>query len=432
MQPASLVESAVVAETGAPRRPFALRAFDGVGRVLRAAGVPFGRLDSASLLAQAQRRSGLSDFGDGVFREGFERLTRSLETEARLTPFGRFAARRDLLRLLENRLRVHDVLTRHPEIERQPIVKPLFVVGLPRTGTSILHELLAQDPASRVPMTWEVMYPWPPPEAATFRSDPRIAQVSAHFAGVDRVIPGFQAMHPMGAELPQEDVAITSHDFASLIFHTAYRVPGYQAWLDGVDLRPVYATHRRWLQYFQWKVPAQRWVLKSPGHLWALDALLAVYPDARIVQTHRDPLQVVASLASLITKLRGMGSDEVDPREIGADWTARLAEGLRMTAEARDRAAGGAARFFDVRFSDLIGREIEQVRRIYDHFEMEFSAEADSRMRRFLAENPRDKHGRHRYSLSFAHLDPVALRPLFASYQQRFGVDSEPAERERT
>ena len=145
----------------------------------------------------------------------------------------------------------------------------------------------------------------------------------------------------MGARLPQECVAITAHEFASLIFHTSYRIPGYQRWLEGEDLRPVYASHRRWLQYLQWRCPAERWVLKSPGHLWALDALLAVYPDARIVQTHRDPLQVVASLVSLVTKLRGLASDAADPLEIGGDWADRLATGLQLASQARERRGGG-------------------------------------------------------------------------------------------
>jgi hypothetical protein len=425
MQPARGGRSAVVASAAPPWRPLGLRAFDALGRALRAAGWPLLRLDAEALCAAARRRTGLSDFGDGAFREPLGRLVASLESEARLTPFGRFVARRDLLRLLENRLRWHDTLLRHPEIGAREVRAPLFVIGLPRTGTSILHELLAQDGANRVPMTWEVMHPWPPPERASFETDPRIARVEAHLRGIDRVLPGFQAMHPMGARLPQECVALTAHDFASMIFHTSYRVPGYQAWLERADLRGVYAGHRRWLQYLQWRCPAERWVLKSPGHLWALDALLAVYPDARIVQTHRDPLAVLASLASLITKLRGLASDAVDPHEIGADWAQRLAAGLRAASEARERAAPAAAQFLDVRFTDLVGRELEQVRRIYEHFGMDLRPEASERMRRFLAENPRDKHGRHRYSLTFAGLEADALRPAFADYQERFDVASE-------
>ena len=220
-----------------PRRPLGLRLLNRTGRALRAVGLPVLRLDEAWLLARASRRSGLDDFGDGAFRECLRRLLDALEHEAALTLLGRLIARADCVRLLENRLRIVHTLRRHPEIERQDIRQPIFIVGLPRTGTTILPELLAQDPANRVPMTWEVMHPWPPPERATYRTDPRIAQVEKHFAGVDRLVPGFKAMHPMGAELPQECVALTAHDFASMLFSTTHDVPSYDAWL-----KPGHAT----------------------------------------------------------------------------------------------------------------------------------------------------------------------------------------------
>jgi Sulfotransferase family len=411
------------------RRPLALRVLNGVGGALRAAGVPLVPLDEATLCARATRATGLADFGDGRFREPLRRLLDGFEREAGLSVLGRLIARADVVRLLANRLRMMDAHTRHPEIAAGEIRRPIFVVGLPRTGTSILHELLAQDPANRVPMTWEVMHPWPPPERATYDADPRIAQVEKHFGGIDRLIPGFKTMHPMGARLPQECVALTAHDFASMLFSTTHRVPSYHAWLDAADLRWVYASHRRQLQYLQWKCPPERppgrWALKSPGHLWALEALLAVYPDARIVQTHRDPLQVIASLASLVTLLRGLASDRVDPVAIGAEWTARLAAGLEHTMSVRARGLPPDARVFDVQFAELLRDEVGMVRRIYAHFDLALSSEAESRMRAFLAENPRDKHGRHRYALSSAGLDPATERGRYARYQERFGVPSE-------
>jgi Sulfotransferase family len=374
------------------------------------------------------RTTGLTDFGDAAFRAALGRLVDALEGEADLTLLGRVIARTDLVRFLENRLRMVDTIHRHPEITAAPIERPLFIVGLPRTGTSILHELLAQDPANRVPMTWEVMHPWPPPERATYTTDPRIAQVDRHFAGVDRLIPGFKAMHPMGATLPQECVALTAHDFASMVFHPTYRVPSYQAWLDAADLRGVYASHRRQLQYLQWRCPGERWVLKSPGHLWALDALLAVYPDARIVQTHRDPLKVVASLANLVALLRTMASDRVDRHEIGTDWTRLLAAGLERSMAVRARRPEGDPQVFDMHFAELLRDEIGMVRRIYAHFGLDLSADAEARMRRFLAANPRDRHGVHRYTLAAAGLNARRERLRFAAYQARFGIASEPVE----
>jgi hypothetical protein len=315
-----------------------------------------------------------------------------------------------------------DVLTHHPQIAAGEIRQPIVIVGLPRTGTTILHELLAQDPANRVPMTWEVMYPWPPPQESTYETDPRIAVVEKHLAGVDRLIPGFKSMHPMGARLPQECVALTAHDFASMVFSTTHAVPSYQAWLDRADLRWVYAAHRRQLQYLQWRCPAERWALKSPGHLWALDALLAEYPDACIVQTHRDPLNVIASLANLVATLRGMSSERIDRPVIGAEWTTRLADGLTRATAVRDHLPAGTTPPFDMQFGEFLRDEVGMVRRIYAHFGWTLSDEAAARMRRFLAANPRDKHGAHRYTLADAGLDAATERARYAAYVDRFGV----------
>jgi sulfotransferase family protein len=405
-------------------RPIGLRLLNGAGAALRGLGLPWLDLDPAALVAKARRQTGLDDFGDDAFREPLARLTASLEDEARLTTLGRMIARSDFLRLLTNRLRVTDVRRRHPEIASGRIVRPLFILGLPRTGTSILHELLAQDPENRVPMTWEVMTPVPPPETATFESDPRIDEVERHFAGIDRLLPDFKSMHPMGARLPQECVAITQYELASLVWHTTHRVPSYQAWLDATDR--LYAAHRRWLQYFQWKAPARHWVLKSPGHLWTLDALLAEYPDAGIVQTHRDPLRVIASLVSLICTLRSIASDDIDPHEIGADWTVRLAAGLAHTMHVR--AALPASQVFDVHFKDFMRDEIATVRRLYVHFGRELPPAAETRMRRFLTDNRADKHGRHTYRLALGGLDERTERRRYAEYQQHHQIPSEPVE----
>jgi hypothetical protein len=405
--------------------PLPVRALNRAGAALGAAGWRLPSLVPEALLGAAQRRTRLSDFGDPFFRDGLARLSESFEREAHLTTLGRVMARSDVLRLLENRLRMQDVLRRHPEIEAAPVERPIFVLGLPRTGTSILHELLAQDPASRVPLTWEAMHPWPPPERASYDSDPRIAQVEQHLSGIDRLLPDFKRMHPMGALLPQECVALTAHDFATMIHHTSHRVPSYQDWLESVDHRPVYAAHRRQLQYLQWRCPGSPWVLKSPAHLWTLDALLEVYPDARLVFTHRDPLSVIASLVSLIATLRSLASDRVDPHEIGADWSARLADGLSRAMGVRERLALGEARVVDVHFGALVGNEIETVRGIYERFGLALSPEAEARMRRFLAANPKDKHGAHRYELGFAGLDRAHERRRYAAYQERFAIPSE-------
>jgi hypothetical protein len=271
------------------------------------------------------------------------------------------------------------------------------------------------------------MHVHPAPERATYETDPRIARVEKHLAGVDRLIPNFKAMHPMGSTLPQECVALTAHDFASMLFTTTHTLPTYQAWLDRNDLGWVYASHRRQLQYLQWRCPAERWVLKSPGHLWAMGALLAEYPDARIVQTHRDPLRVIASLASLIALLRSMASDAIDRHAIGVEWTERLAAGLAHATDVRQGRPADAPPVFDMQFQDFIRDEIGMVRRIYEHFGLALSPDAEARMRRFLAANPKDKHGAHRYTLADAGLDVATERARYEAYSARYAIASEPA-----
>ncbi len=409
-------------------RSLSVRILNRVGAALRSLGLPLLSLDENALIARATRSTGLHDFGGDEFREGLRRLLDSLEGEAELSALGRMIARADVTRLLENRLRITDTLRRSPQIEEGEIRRPIFIIGLPRTGTTILHELMALDPDNRVLMSWEAMCPWPPPERATYESDPRIAEVDEHLAGVDKIIPGFKQMHRMGARLPQECVVLTSHDFAAVLFHTTYNVRGYQAWLDTIDMGPVYASHKRQLQYLQWRCPADRWVLKSPAHLWSLDTLLDTYPDARIVQTHRDPLKVIASLTSLVSLLRSMASDSIDPAQIATDWTELLADGLGQAMEARERREIPAERIFDMHFSEFIGAEVDMVRRIYHHFGLDLGAEAEARMRDYVSGNPRDKHGAHTYSLAETGLDVEAERRRYAAYQDRFDITLEPLE----
>ncbi len=384
-------------------------------------------LAEEDLLAQARRTTGLDDFGATHFRDGLRRLLGSLEAEARLNAVGRRIAHAEISRHLENRLRVTRDWKLYPEIGRERVVRPLLVVGLPRTGSTLLHDLLAQDPANRAPLTWECQHPSPPPERATYETDPRIARSEAHFERTSRaLIPEFKAIHPMGAKLAQECVMLQAFDFTSIIFHHEFRVPSYQTWVESCDLGPVYGTHRRQLQYLQWRCPG-RWVLKSVGHLWGLEELFATYPDALVVQTHRDPRKFVASHASLVTMARRMGSDQVDPQEIGREWSGSWERALRKGIAFRDAGTVDASRFFDLHYQDLVRDPIAAVRRIYDHFGLPFDAEAEQRMRVFLAANPQGKHGGHRYEVEQFGLDAGRLREQFRFYEERFAVASEPA-----
>ena len=404
-------------------RPAFFRAFNGAGRLLRGCGLNPVRLEEARLLAEARRATGLEDFGDTAFIEPLRLLLRSYESESDLNFVGRVATRSHLLQLLENRLRLTEDRRSDPGIAAQRIARPIFVTGLPRTGSTLLHGLLAQDAANRVPMTWEVMFSSPPPEQASFTTDPRIRKVDRLLSWVDRLAPRFKTIHPIGAALPQECIAITAHAFASIEFHTTHNVPSYQRWLDQDDQKRAYRYHRQVLQHLQRHCSAERWVLKAPAHLYGLGALFDTYPDARIVHTHRDPMKVVPSIASHGIVLRAAFSDRIDTTAIASMWAEWWAEGIRRAMRFREEAP--AERFVDIKYLDLVRDPIAAVRQIYRQLEIPLTTEAEEAMRRFLALHPKDKHGTHRYSLEAFGLERAEEQRRYAGYCERFGVETE-------
>ncbi len=404
------------------RLPLPIRALNWAGRQLGRVGLSTC-LEEPSLLEAARKKTGLSDFGQETFKIGLRKLIASWEDEARLSALGRMVARSDAVRLLANRLQINETFKDHPDIGQGKIVRPIVVIGMPRTGTSILHELLAQDPHLRSPLSWEVAKPCPPPEKETFETDPRIAEVERELAQSDRVLPDFKKVHPMGARFPQECVAVTTHEFASVLFPTVHHVPSYAAWLfHEADMGPAYAFHRRMLQLLQWHCPAERWVLKSPGHLWSLRALMAEYPDACLVQTHRDPLKILASLTSLVSILQLMSSDRVDGREAAREWSDHLALALDRSVSAREDGTIPPEQVIDVHFEAFMADPFVSIRRIYDQFGLQYTPEVEERMRRFLEANPADKHGKHTYRFADTGLDPEAERRKVSRYREFFGV----------
>jgi hypothetical protein len=399
------------------------RALNSGGRMLEgAAGVSLVRLEESMLLDEAVRRARSDDFGDPSFRDPLRRLLAAYEKDAQLSLLGRIAARQDMIRLLANRLRLRADRRRHPEIEAEVVRRPLFVTGLPRTGTTLLHGLLAQDPVTRAPRHWECVFPSPPPERSRYTTDRRIAAAARQLRWFHRMNPEIRRIHAVGAQLPEECLIITSHSFLSFQFQTSHTVPSYQTWLEAQDLRPSYAEHHRFLQQLQWRCRGERWALKAPAHLYGIEALFAVYPDAGVVFTHREPVEVVASAASLHTVLRSTFSDGVDPVAVGQEVTTRWCEGMRRALAARDGGCAPPDRFFDVRYTDLVRDPIGVVRGIYAHFDMRFTDGAEQRMRRFLGENPKDKHGRHEYTLEQFGLDRDQERLRYAWYRERFGL----------
>ena len=382
--------------------------------------------DVERLVAHAQEQTQLSDLGDDDWRDGLERLLDALVDEARLSEIGHAVVDNDLVGYLVRRLRLVHWRKEHPDVASSEITAPIVVIGQARTGTTILHDLLAQDPASRVPLAWEVDHPVPPPQTSTYGTDPRIAETEQTQAMVDLVIPGFRSMHPIGAQLAQECVRITGSSFRSMIFPTQYRVPSYGQWLlHEADMAPAYRWHRAYLQHLQSQHRGERWVLKSPGHIWSLGALVAEYPDALLVQTHRDPLKIIASVSSLMTLLRRLACDDPTMAECAEEFAEYILLGLDRSVDAREQTIVSSDRVVDVHFGEFMSDQIATIRTIYDRFGMELTPGAEQRMRTFLASHPQDKHGLHSYTFADTGLDEGAMRARAERYQESFGVASE-------
>jgi Sulfotransferase family len=385
-----------------------------------------GDLSSAPIIATAQEGTGLSDFGGDEWREALDVLTEALVTEANLTEFGEVVAQADLVGSLTRRLQVVEHRRTHPEVAAESVERPVFIVGQVRTGTTITYELLAQDPAARAPLTWEVDAPCPPPEAGTYDADPRIEDSRQIQEMMLSILPEFKTMHPLGPLLAQECVRITGMDVKSFIFPTMYHVPSYAQWLLEADMTSAYRWHRGFLQHLQSRNPVSRWVVKSPGHIWALDAMMNEYPDALVIQTHRDPLRVIASVSSLACTLRTFASEARPIGPIADEWAEYVIEGIDRSVDARESGLIPAMQVVDVHYGSLAADPIATVAAIYDQLGLDFTAGAEENMRRFLAAQPEHEHGGHHYTFAGTGLDAKALRERTARYQDYFDVPNEP------
>jgi hypothetical protein len=382
------------------------------------------RFNPQQLIDNACAEAGSDDFGEDGWRPGLECLAAGLVNEARLSAIGVEVAHLDIMRALKNRLDVIAWRKQHPEIAAKHITAPIFICGQPRTGTTILYDLLAQDPDLRAPLTWEVDAPCPVPQPETYHSDPRIATTQASLELSEQIIPGFLAFHPMGALVGQECVRITASEFTSMIFTVQYRMPSYYRWLlYEANHAGAYRFHRIFLQHLQSGVPGQ-WLLKSPAHLWQLDALLAEYPDALIVQAHRDPLNVISSIAALTHHLRRMGSDESNIAECADQSYEEIVVGLDRGMALRDSGAVPAGRVIDVQFADFMKDPWTTIRDIYQKLGRELRPDTEQKMRDFLAAHP-SEGGHGRYTWSDTGLDAAEVRDRVRAYQDRYSVPTE-------
>jgi hypothetical protein len=372
---------------------------------------------------KARSKTGLDDFGCDTFREGLEVLVDSIEKEARLNEIGERAVRRQLTTFLINRLQIEDWYQRHPEIDEQEILAPWFGLGLPRTGSSALNNLLSCDPGRRFLRTWEAERPCPPPEAHTPDDDPRVREVALGIELMQKIVPEFAAIHETTATGPNEDGVVLAHEFKSSHLEAILRIPSYGAWRAACDMTTAYRYHQRFIKLLQWRCPPRRWQLKSPVHLHSFEALLEVYPGARIIVTHRDPAKVIPSACSMWRTSMALYSSDVDALELGRTLPEFWAGSLRNVIEWRAR--NGDDAFHDIAYRDMVDDPIGAVRGMYAAFGEELTDDAEQAMREWQRENRKGKHGVHAYTPEEYGLDAEGIRQTFAFYSDRYGVPVE-------
>ena len=371
----------------------------------------------ASLLNAAQEATGLSDWGaDQTFRIG---LRKKIEDMLELPPSQREALRYTLVNTLGSRLQVIDDGKRNPDILLESIDRPLFIFGLPRSGTTYLHSLLALDPEARSATVWESMHPSPPTDAATFATDPRIAETRAELQALDEIAPGFLDKHPMAPEDPTECEAFTIYHFNTIAIWASFPTPRYAEWIRSGASDGLFEWHRRMLQQYQWKGPRGRWTLKSPNHIFTLPALLAVYPDARLVQTHRDPLQTLPSNASLVHTMRAGMDPAADPADTGRDVFAMMADGIDLSLAARAD-PGIDGRILDIAYRDTVDDPIGTVRRIHEHFGLPFSIAHQRNIEARIEQDAANRTKAHRYTPEEYGMSAGEIASRFKDYRQKF------------
>lgn len=385
-------------------------------------------LDPDSLIAEAVAETGLSNFGDAAFRERLEVLSAALDRDADLSAMGRVSVHGQLVGLLRNRLYLEGLIARHPEILDVEIARPIVIVGQPRTGTTHLHNLMASDPALRSLPYWESLEPvLPEAERAAVAggaTDPRPGRTEAGLAFLNEALPYFKRMHEMTVDHVHEEIQLLAIDASTMLFETIAVLPAWRDYYLAHDQAPSYRYLKRVLQVLQWQRGGERWVLKSPQHLEQFGPLLEVFPDATFVVTHRDPVSVIASNATMLAYTARLNTARPDPPRIGRYWSARIQQMLETGMQERDLLP--ADRSIDVRFDEFMADDIATVERIYRVADQPFDPSVLAAMDRFMVEHPRGLHGGVRYDLQgdFG-IDPAERRAALHDYVARFGITEE-------
>jgi hypothetical protein len=395
-------------------------------RIVGALGIFDRPLVAETLMRAAQRRTRLKDFGVANFQEPLELLLRDYDQSANLSLFGRISARWDMLRYLTNLLLLREAEREQPAILELPIEKPLFVIGMPRSGTSFMHYLLAQDPNHLVLRCWEAIYPTAGRGMVRSRPSSRARAVDRRLSWFARLAPELLGMHPMSADSPQECTEIMGHVFRSMRFDTTHEVPAYHRWLQGARLLPAYEFHKRFLKHLQYRRTPGRWVLKSPDHVFALDSIRKVYPDAGLVFMHRDPMRVLPSVARLTEVLRRPFTRSVDRLAIGRQVTASWIRGATILREASAEPAPCGLPILHIHFKQFIQDPLATVAQVYEHFGWALTSEQSARLNTVIATRRNGGYSRHEYRLKDYGVDRGTTALAFRDYMEHFGIEAEP------
>jgi hypothetical protein len=379
------------------------------------------QLVTDELIGEARRRTGLERFDSDSYREGLDILVSDINRDERPDPLVQ-RTREAFVKALADRLKTTAYLDAHPGLLKRPVRRPIFVFGIPRTGTTLLSNLLAADPAHRSPLTWEIDEPVPPATSKTLYTDPRaVAALDAH----NKLLAAYPEMgkYYRGSPVyPNECVFIMAHDFKTLMWESRGILPNYRDWIFSTDVTSAYEYHKRFLQLLQSEAPGV-WNLKMPSHALYIQTLLKIYPDARLVWTHRDPLTATGSFCSLLTLGQQGFRGKIDHDWLGRNCSWQAVQHADRIMDAREQL--GHDRIIDVHYADLMRNPIETMRALYKSTGDEFTAQAEAGMRAWLADNPQDKFGRHEYKLAKFGLTEQSVRSMFERYLSKYEVERE-------
>jgi len=377
--------------------------------------IPF---DSDGVIAEARESTGLVDLGPGDFREALDVLLETYDTHYR-TLKGRKKSHRRVVGLLATRLRVAEALRKAPEIAERPITRPMVLTGLPRSGTSALFNLLGSDPAARALLLWETQFPDPMEGLEAGAPDPRRDAIEAYYKKSRETNPEFTKMHFSSADTPEECVLLHAYSLTGVHIGTEVMLEPYRSWYRRQDLHEMYAYYRMLLQMLDWQRPGERWLLKAPAHMWAIDSLIDTFPDVSIIWTHRNPLACIPSICSM-THILFEGQVDISKEELGPIVMDFYATSLERGLAARDQC--DPARFIDVNHDDFVDDSMGVVEGIYKHFGLSIDGPADQAMKEHIRANPKDRHGKHEYHLDDWGMTTEEVVSRFAPYIERFNI----------